>query len=237
MLIAPTAPAIVIEKPAPAAVVEVPVKAPAPVTAPSASTAAAASPQQFYQHVPPVIVIAQAPAEAPAEEAMAPAPASAGKIETPKSAALPEPLDEKVPATTTVAMTMPARVEAASVVPQPPAAKAEIKLPANAPTESIRQSDTRLALAESAPSAAPGPEDVRRWRVVLGSMPEAEKAEMEAERLNARGWAVEAREYRVGDRHGYRIGFGEFLAREEAQKALDEFLVQYPEAPAWLAKY
>jgi hypothetical protein len=72
---------------------------------------------------------------------------------------------------------------------------------------------------------------------VLGSMPEKEKAEVEAERLNARGWAVEAREYRVGDRRGYRIGFGEFAAREDAQKALEEFLVQFPDAPAWLAKY
>jgi hypothetical protein len=68
-------------------------------------------------------------------------------------------------------------------------------------------------------------------------MPEREKAEREAERLNAHGWAVEAREYRVGERHGFRIGFGEFVARQDAQKALEEFLVQYPDAAAWVAKY
>lgn len=79
--------------------------------------------------------------------------------------------------------------------------------------------------------------DLRRWRVVLGSMSEREAAEREAERLNARGWSVEPREYHIGDRHGFRIGFGEFESREQAQVALDEFLARFPDAAAWLAKY
>lgn len=226
----------------------------------SVEVAVIADPPKLWQHVPPVIVI-PAPAETAAETAAGtPAETRAEtRAETPAATVTPEaaepavtaaaatasaevveaapPADVPAPALPPAAGAMAVAVAAAEALPvadpviasrQEPAADATPPTPAADPVQ--------VAAAAPAGSEAPA-DDPRRWRVVLGSMPEPEKAEIEAERLNARGWAVDAREYRVGDRHGYRIGFGDFSTRDEAQKALEEFVAQYPEAPAWLARY
>lgn len=244
----------VVAAPPPPAQVAVAAKPPAP---PVAYPVVKGEPVPLYPHVPPVIVI-ESPAASDAASDNSSAPATAQALPAPALPPVLEKLPEAPAPAGTVAMAFPAPVEAPALPEQsavkprpakpvaigsiPPAPKADAKAittpaaPASEAksTKSAAQLDNELAIAEPASS---GPDDGRRWRVVLGSMPEPEKADIEAERLNARGWAVEAREYRVGDRHGYRIGFGEFAERDQAQKALEEFLVQYPEAPAWLAKY
>lgn len=203
--------------PTPAALPEIP---PAPAPLPVAPAPAEAVAMKSLEAVEPPVV-----PDPPAPLPVTPAPAEtvSMKLEAAPEAPVPALLPEPAP----VPAADPGPVPVAAVVqvdPVPPA-----PAPAQVPSE--------VAMAAPATASASTIDDGRRWRVVLGSMPEKEKAEMEAERLNARGWAVEAREYRVGERHGFRIGFGEFLARQDAQRALEEFLVQYPDAPAWLAKY
>lgn len=238
--------------------------APAPRTPDASATPTL---EVLYPHTPPVIVLAPAAppearapagpvaaqpskAEAPAAEvALAQMPASAGTaamtfpaaLEAPAIPVPPAPKSTAAtaskPAPTAIPAAAPSAPPVVAVAPAPttPAAVVAASKDTANLSKSIAPSDAQVAVA--APASAPGADDGKRWRVVLGSMPEPEMAETEAERLNARGWAVEAREYRVGDRSGYRIGFGEFAAREEAQKALEEFMGQYPDATAWLAKY
>lgn len=185
-------------------------------TPPPATPVAVAVPQT-------AVVLAPEAGSAPAVSKSEPSKASEGPAKTAPSATAEGP--KKSNAETTTA-------GSAVMAKEEPAARP-------APEATTPAADTEVALAAPASpqSAQPEIDDGRRWRVVLGSMPEKEKADLEVERLNSRGWAVEAREYRVGERHGFRIGFGEFATRELAQVALDEFLVQYPEAPGWLAKY
>jgi hypothetical protein len=230
-----------------AAPVEVPLVPDPPEPLPIAPAPATAVAMKAVEPVE-VPVVPDPPEPMPV--APAPAPAVAMTLaepvespEVPPAPAAPSPVapavvaapgrPKPVPLPPETADSAPAAVE--PVAPKPVPADAAAPIVSTPPAPAGASDSTELALA--APASAPGADDGRRWRVVLGSMPEKEKAEMEAERLNARGWAVEAREYRVGDRRGFRIGFGDFLARQDAQKALEEFLVQYPDAPAWLAKY
>lgn len=210
----------------------------------SVEMAVIADPPKLWQHVPPVIVI-PAPAETPAEtpaatvtpEAAEPAVTAAAATASAKVVEAAPPADVPAPALPPAAGAMAVAVAAAEALPVADPVIASRQEPAADATPST-PADAAVQVAAAAPAGSEVPaDDPRRWRVVLGSMPEPEKAEIEAERLNARGWAVDAREYRVGDRHGYRIGFGDFSTRDEAQKALEEFVAQYPEAPAWLARY
>lgn len=217
-----------------AAPVEVPEVPPAPAPLPVAPAPAARLAVKAAEPVE-VPVVPDPPAPLP----VAPAPATAVSMKIPEPIVSPP---EMPPAP--VAVVAPSRpkpvllpaepITAVEPVAPAPATRAPIAAPAPAPTTEVA---TAAPVTAAPAPTTPAADDGRRWRVVLGSMPEKEKADIEAERLNARGWAVEAREYRVGERRGFRIGFGEFTAREDAQKALEEFLVQYPDAPAWLAKY
>lgn len=192
------------------------------------------------------------------------APEAASAPATPAAAAMPVSTGESTseatdlaPATSTVALTA-AAVEVMAVPEPPLSTQPEVTAepkptaeavsppaaanpePAVSSAPAASPAATTAATTEVATAAnagEPAVDDGRRWRVVLGSMPERAAAEQESERLNARGWAVEPRAYRVGERQGYRIGFGEFATRDDAQKALDEFVAQFPDAPAWLAKY
>jgi hypothetical protein len=227
---------------APAAASTIAMKLPAPLEAPEVP----AAPEPLPVTPAPAAPLAMKslePADVPvvpdAPVAMAPAPATTVAMKLPEPVEAPEPASAPPPAPVAppvaAAPVVASKPKPVALPPEPAASPAPaVAAPAAAPAS------TEVAVAAPASStsnATSAADDGRRWRVVLGSMPEKEKAEMEAERLNARGWAVEAREYRVGDRRGFRIGFGEFVARQDAQSALEEFLVQYPDAPAWLAKY
>jgi len=222
--------------------------APAPV---AEAPAADPTPVPVVVATPPKVEPA-APLAKPAEVAVAAAPAAAPKEEKPVAIPVKDPESPAAAGIIAVAVPTPlqmpvlpdppapdikaAAVEPIAPKPQPAALPPEAPSSASVPPAQDAPPEAEVAMAAPATTALVV-DDGRRWRVVVASMPEREKAETEAERLNARGWAVDAREYRVGDRHGYRIGFGEFAAREEAQKALDEFLARNPDAAVWLAKY
>ncbi|TDU24369.1 sporulation related protein [Panacagrimonas perspica] len=212
----PTPPPVEGKPTPPIAVATAPVKDP---EMPAASVVTMATPAPIETPVWPNLPVTQP--KAPVVEPVAPTAKASAKPQSTPLPAAPSPVQAEAASSSAVTS---AAGSSASPVDEAGAAK-----PA-------AQQVTEVALAAPA-EPEPAVDDGRRWRVVLASMPERLKAETEAERLKARGWTVEAREYRVGDRHGYRIGFGEFAAREEAQKALEAFMIQAPDATAWLAKY
>lgn len=191
----------------------------------------------------------ETPVEAPPVAEPTPAAPAADRVIPPTAAAAESdamsadmavdvvPAMESVALNASVADVLSVPEPVAPAPPEPVTSAEPVAAAAAATVEPAAAPAATTEVATAAIASPPAGDDVRRWRVVLGSMPEREAAEQESERLNARGWAVEPREYRVGERHGFRIGFGEFATREDAQKALEEFLVQFPDAPAWLAKY
>ena len=144
-----------------------------------------------------------------------------------------------------------------AAVPETPANIAELKgpEPADAPPilgpvepASAPEVDVVLATLEAADSASASNDeadavqpmaegDERRWSVVFASMSEQAAAAQEATRLRALGLKAEAREYRVGSRHGFRVGVGRFGSREEADAAMNGLLDVHPQLSAWLARY
>lgn len=116
-------------------------------------------------------------------------------------------------------------------------------IPAEQPDFEIRQ-DAEIAADEAAAAALavaataePIPDDGRRWSIVLASFPLREPADKEVSRFKLMGLEAEAREYRVGARHGFRVGLGRYASREEADTALTKLSRLNPEIVGWLAKY
>ncbi len=90
---------------------------------------------------------------------------------------------------------------------------------------------------QGAPETDTAPDEPKRWSVVLASHDDLESAVVEEERLRAKGLDVQAREYRVGERHGYRIGIGRYETQAQAQEALAELQSLRPTIEGWLARY
>ncbi len=99
-------------------------------------------------------------------------------------------------------------------------------------SESVDASDE-----QGASETATAPDEPKRWSIVLASHDDLESAVVEEERLRAKGLDVQAREYRVGERHGYRIGIGRYETQAQAQEALAELQSLRPTIEGWLARY
>lgn len=214
-----------------------------PPAAPVADKAAIDTPatdQAPVAQVPPVVVADPAPAAQVEAVPVAVAIAVAESRREPEAS----PASPAEPAAA-IAPEASVRVESeAAAVPLAAAAPAEASpqpAPASAVAEAAASSVSAedpavLALAAST-SAEPLPDDGRRWSVVLASFPLREPADKEVARFKAMGLEAEAREYRVGERHGFRVGLGRYITREEADAALAKLIGRDPELVGWLAKY
>lgn len=216
----PTAPAlatVALSVPALVAVPEIPVlEIPLPPPASEPEPSVEAKPSATLRPEP----VVEKPA-APPVAAEAPANAAA-VVETPDAAAEPEPL---TPATEAVKLAVGAPVAE-------PVLAAEAEAPPSPTNPEV------AAIAPAAPAEEAPVDDGRRWSVVLASFPLKETADTEVARLKTLGLsAAEAREYRVGERHGFRVGMGRYNTREEADAALNKLLGRDPELVGWLAKY
>lgn len=185
---------------------------PAPAPAPGAVAAAPDTPALAGAEVP------SATDGAPA----APVVAAAGATEAPVVA--PSPSEQAM-----------APDEAAAVV----VAESPASTPSHQPgAESGLDAEAAVALAMATAAAAePIADDGRRWSVVLASFPLREPADKEVSRFKAMGFEAETREYRVGARHGFRVGVGRYTSRDEADMALAKMVALNPEIVGWLAKY
>lgn len=141
----------------------------------------------------------------------------------------------RAPATEAVQVAVVAPVAETAVMVKPSAAPeaAAIAAPDPAPEPPLATQDVALG----APAVEPVADDGRRWSVVLASFPLKETAEVEAARLKTMGLQADVREYRVGERHGFRVGLGRYAARQDADRALAKLLRRDPELVGWLAKY
>lgn len=116
-----------------------------------------------------------------------------------------------------------------------PTTAVEPAVPAMVDAAEPAGADVQVAVA--ATGATGEADDGRRWSVVLASMSTEEAAANEVERLRELGLQPEAREYRVGERQGYRVGLGRYPTREGADAALQELQTRRPTLPGWVAKY
>lgn len=117
----------------------------------------------------------------------------------------------------------------------------EVRAPATDP-EVVEAAAAEAAVAAQPAGPAVGAagetlDDGRRWSVVLASMSTPEAAQEEIQRLRKLGLRAETREYRVGERQGYRVGLGRYDTREQADAALAKLHKRHPKLPGWVAKY
>ncbi|MGQ0529264.1 MAG: FecR domain-containing protein [Panacagrimonas sp.] len=214
------APLVAVVAPQPAPPIPTPAPTP-PVTAASAESPVLAAPKV------PVIVLAP-PAAEPVMDA-APAAARTASVEA-ATATVPELPAEPTAESVVVSVAEIPQAEP----PAEPASAPEVEIV----LATLDAADSSLAADDEADAVQPMAQgDERRWSVVFASMSEAGAAAQEAARLQALGLKAEAREYRVGSRHGFRVGVGRFASREEADAAMNGLLDVHPQLSAWLARY
>lgn len=211
----------------------------------------------------PIVAVAAPPPPPPSSPAVAPVmakpSAESAELAAPKvpvivlAGPVPEPVMDTAPP---AAKSAPIEAAAATEpeVPTEPTAGTVVVSVAEIPEEALPEpasapevevvlatldaADSSSAADDEADAVQPMAQgDERRWSVVFASMSEAGAAAQEAARLQALGLKAEAREYRVGSRHGFRVGVGRFASREEADAAMNGLLDVHPQLSAWLARY
>lgn len=237
--LAPAAPApeIPVAAPVPSAEGERVGRTQAQAEAPVAPKAAEADPMTGVVAALAADARAQAQALAATQLELDPAPI-APPAEQPSRTEEPRDGD-----TSALASAAPAALEPSGAAETAALAAAEVPAPTpkEQPAPEVEQqgaSDAAAAAALAAAAAAePIPDDGRRWSIVLASFPLREPADKEMSRFKSMGLEAETREYRVGTRHGFRVGLGRYASREEADAALAKLVGAQPEIIGWLAKY